>query len=893
MEAKCSLYRTIQDNLYRPGEAIIGGVLYLTESLVVLLNFTEPPDRSLYSSLTKMRKYQHVLALIFAIDEINKNPKLLPNVTLGFHIYDNFFHSRTTHEIILDLLFTEQKHAPNYLCDRRNNVLSIIGEFPTESMIEITSIFNTYKIPQFTYGTHKTSLCGKTGSPSLHWISPKESTHHMGIVQLLLHFQWRWIGLIVSDDDGGESFLQNFIPVLAQHSICVAFLHKDTVKNYHTENQFLDNFPKLILAVLLPEVNVIILKGDSQLIIFLSDQLDVFEFVTKIYIGKVWIMPPQWYFSAPQSGIIIGAQFFQGALSFSISTKTVPGFWDFLHTFKPDESMKQFFCVFWQYAFNCHLSSENNKQFEKCIGNEKLESLPIIRFEMDMTGQSYTIYNAVYAVAHALHAICLSRRGTVPKRGKFKPLNVQPWQLQSSLKNIHFNNGALHEVLFENGELSIGYDVVNWVTFPNQSFLEVQVGKISPSHEFFIQEGNIVWNNRLQQMPPHSKCVESCHLGYSQIIQEGKPPCCYDCAPCPENMISNNIVMSTHAKSSKMQIASVSYQCPEDQFSHRLLHLFNKTKSSYRNEQINLSLSFPDAVHCVKCPEDQYPNKNQDQCRQKIITFLSYKEPLGIVLLSLALSFSVITCLVMQIFWKNWNTPIVKANNRPLTCILLTSILLCYLSSLFFIGKPVKDTCIIQQMAFGVIFSVSVSCVLAKTVIVVLAFKAAKPGNRLRKFLGKSVANFIVLSSFLIQVGICIAWVSTTPPFLHADMHSQAEQIIVECNEGSITMFYSVLGYVGFLAIVSFAVAFLARKLPDTFNEAKFITFSMLVFCSVWVSFLPAYVSTKGKHIVAVEIFSILASNTGLLACIFSPKCYIIIVRTDLNSRKLIIEKRS
>ncbi|XP_015233744.1 PREDICTED: vomeronasal type-2 receptor 1-like [Cyprinodon variegatus] len=589
-----------------------------------------------------------------------------------------------------------------------------------------------------------------------------------------------------------------------------------------------------------------------------------------------------------------------GTLGFGVKKADIPGLQRHLLDLDPyaDALTEEF----WETLFNCTLdyskalkkakarAKEVNGTLARtvkglpdglCTGSENVAQLNNTYSDVSQLRITYSVYKAVYAVANALHNLEHCEEGKGPFVGGTcaNITNFEPWQLMYYVKNVRYTMPNTGEVIyFEDGDIEGFYDIINWQVNGNGEISYVTVGhyngSASPEERMHISNDSIVWNNE-ELEPPRSVCSEDCQPGTRKGIRQGEPVCCFDCIPCADGEISN----TTNAR------------------------------------------------ECILCTGDDWSNDAHDACVPKIIEFLAFGEPLGITLIVISAFGALITIAVGVVFLMYLGTPLVKANDPLLSFLLLLSLVVTFLCSIVFLGEPQNWSCMTSQVALALGFALCLSCIMGKAALLMLRARALKKARAKAKAAAKAAKaaaeaaassgspDVIVNSSInndagaldkpevdaltfghqramaavatLIQAVACTLWLIILPPHPVKNTAAQNIKIILECDEGSVIFICCIFAYDILLALLAFIFAFTARKLEDHFSEAKCMTFGMLVFFIVWISFVPAYLSTRGKFMVAVQIFAILASSFGLLSCIFLPKCYVLLVKPERNKEEL------
>uniref|UniRef100_A0A8C8JB24 G-protein coupled receptor family C group 6 member A n=1 Tax=Oncorhynchus tshawytscha TaxID=74940 RepID=A0A8C8JB24_ONCTS len=411
----------------------------------------------------------------------------------------------------------------------------------------------------------------------------------------------------------------------------------------------------------------------------------------------------------------------------------------------------------------------------------------------------FNVEMAVSAIAHAVADIC-------SKKDCKTPGTVQPWEVLGALKDSCFELEGKSYTFDQKGDINLGYDVTVWRSVRGVINVHDVAAEYHPNNNSFSYTIHCV---PVQDVV--SVCSPSCEPGKFKKIAQGQHTCCYECINCTENHYSNNTDMD----------------------------------------------------QCLSCEtKREWSLEGSSGCTHKTLEFFSWQDGFAVALLTLAALGIILVLLVGALFLHHHQTPVVRAAGGPFSQIILLSLVGSFVSAVFFVGHPSSLQCKVRQVLFGLSFTLCVSCILVKSLKILLAFQLNPDRKNVLRRLYQPYAI----------ICLCKATVFTTT-------------VLAECDEGSQVAFGVMLCYIAVLALVCFACAFKGRKLPQKYNEARFITFSMLLYLMSWLIFVPVYVTTSGKYLPAVEMVVILISNYGILSCHFFPKCYVILFKKEHNTK--------
>lgn len=125
-------------------------------------------------------------------------------------------------------------------------------------------------------------------------MTPKKEPPYLGIVKLLLHFRWWWVGLIAVDNGNAKKYLRALRQELIKNSICAAFsVTLPRLTQIYSSN-FAQDFKYLIALLRETDAKVFFYYGDSRSTLEVKRFLFAIKKGSQSNVGKVWVTAALW-----------------------------------------------------------------------------------------------------------------------------------------------------------------------------------------------------------------------------------------------------------------------------------------------------------------------------------------------------------------------------------------------------------------------------------------------------------------------------------------------------------------------------------------------------------------------------------------------------------------------
>ncbi|KAM9350333.1 taste receptor type 1 member 1-like [Symphorus nematophorus] len=774
------------------GDYLIGGLFDIHHANGPV--YHERPEVTECSSkpfiLSSYRRFQ---LMRFSVEEINNSTNLLPNVSLGYEIFD---HCSDTQNFpgILKLISVNGLIQPwGEPHKNLSKLIAVVGTYTSTETRTVAPLFMMDLIPMVSYGAASSVFSGKQNFPSfLRTVHPNKDVIEV-IVNIVQHFNWRWVAFLNVDDDYGNDGLTLFINMIKDTEICLAYTKG---LNYETD------YSRVFKQIEAQKIGIIIVfaaEWTAKELIKSAIRLNI--------TNKVWIAGDAWSLNK-QLPKEKGIKNIGTVLGVAMPVVTIPGFTDFVYASKSqnhcENAKQQMFC---NQVCNC-----TNQSAQAVIDADPSFSFPV--------------YSAVYAIAHALHNVLQCGAGRCNGN-----ITVHPHMVLAELKKSNFTLLNRSIEFDENGDPKHGsYSIVVW----NHSGDAEEVGfyNFHPLFHFFINNSKIQWYTNGEV--PSSLCSPGCSVGYAKR-QDGIHKCCFNCEICPNGTYIN---------------------------------------------------STEDPYNCINCKETEWSTEGSTTCSLRVVEYIPFTDTWAILIMVGAWAFLGLTLAMSVLFAINYNTPVVRSAGGPMCFLILGCLSLCSLSVFFYFDKPTISFCILRFLPFLLFYTVCLACFVVRSFQIVCIFKIAAKFPKLHSYWMKYHGQWLVITvAFVTQALLLIIGNSFDTPRPYSDTVWYKDKIILGCDI-NLKAYSASAVLLLFLCFLCFIFSYMGKDLPKNYNEAKAITFCLLLLILTWIIFATEYLLYHGKHIQTLNALAILSSLYSFLLWYFLPKCYIIIFQSYKNTQQ-------
>ncbi|XP_062829898.1 metabotropic glutamate receptor 7 isoform X4 [Anolis carolinensis] len=399
-------------------------------------------------------------AMLYALDQINSDPELLPNVTLGARILDTC--SRDTYALEQSLTFVQaliQKDTSDVRCTngeppvfvRPEKVLGVVGAAGSSVSIMVANILRLFQIPQISYASTAPELSDDRRYDFFSRVVPPDSFQAQAMVDIVRALRWNYVSTLASEGSYGEKGMESFIQLSRESGdLCIAQSLKIPQDRKDKTFEF-DKIIKLLLDT----------PGARAIIVFAYDE-DIKQILAAAKrAGQVghflWVASDTW--GSKMSPILHHEDVAEGAITILPKRATIEGF-DTYFTSRTLENNRRnvWFAEYWEENFNCKLTISGSKKEDtdrKCTGQERIGK----DSHYEQEGRVQFVIDAVYAMAHALHQmnkdLCNDYSGVCPEME-----HAGGKKLLKYIRNVNFNGSAGTPVMFnKNGDAPGRYDI--------------------------------------------------------------------------------------------------------------------------------------------------------------------------------------------------------------------------------------------------------------------------------------------------------------------------------------------------------------------------------------------------------------------------------------------------